>query len=98
MTPEQFIFEMYESAECQSSMYARMAITKKINLYYSMKRNIGQIHSFMVPFRDKVKAELIRQKMDLDSLLAYMIPHIESCRQIHHQAELCTHRRSIPLH
>ena len=72
MNPEQFIFEMYETKECQSTMYTRMAITKNIGLYHSMKGNIGQIDSFMVPFRDKVKTELIRQNIDLDSLLTYM--------------------------
>lgn len=77
MNPEQFIFEMYETMECQSTMYTRMAITKNIGLYYSMKRSIGQIDSFMVPFRDKVKTELIRQKIDFDSLLTYMIDNDE---------------------
>lgn len=59
-------------------MYKRMAIREFIGLYYATKREIGNIDSFMIPFRDIVKEQLQQEQINIDELLKYMIENDQS--------------------
>ena len=73
MDVESFLIEMAGSEAYQKIAYKRLSIGMLIGLYYLMKPEKGCIDPFMIPFRDFVKAQMYDKKIDLDTLLKYMI-------------------------
>lgn len=78
MEPDLFLLEMAESDECKSIIYKRLAIRELMGIYFSQKRKIGQIDTFMIPFGEFVKNSIKKYNIDVDELVKYMIDNDES--------------------
>jgi len=95
MEPEIFLLEMYESDECQKILYKRLAIHMYIGLYCAMKPERGVIDSFMIPFRDYVKCQIVNTEINVDELLKYMIENDESNCALFSVATMFRHKEGI---
>lgn len=78
MDPELFLLELSETPECQSIMYKRMSINMFIGFYYSGVNDSTQIDKFMIPFRERIKKELLANNVNYNELLIYMLHNDKS--------------------